>query len=103
NGLTAQQSYMTFTYQTIQNARVSGIATGCVPTNTVTADISIFDAPLQNEVCDGPNPCNFRGTIVDPGSFGFASGALQNCPNGCPDPNGGPPFDQHPFRIAQVG
>src|SRR5207253_527520 len=44
NGLTAQQSYMTFTYQTIQNARVTGIATSCVLTGTVTGDISVFDA-----------------------------------------------------------
>src|SRR4051812_30517826 len=49
---TAQQSYITFTYGLLQNARVSSIATSCVPTNSVTADITTFDAPLQNEVCD---------------------------------------------------
>src|SRR5947209_4152706 len=49
---TAQQSYLTFTYQTIQNARVSSIGTSCVPTSTVTPDLNTFDAVLQNEVCN---------------------------------------------------
>ncbi len=103
DGLTAQQAYMTYTSQLLQNARVSSIGTSCVPTNTVTGDLSVFDATLQNEVCNGPNPCNFRGVLVDPGSFAYASGALVNCPTGCPDPDQPPPQNQQVFRIAQVG
>src|SRR5438552_1206370 len=102
NGITAQQSYMTFTWQTIQNGRVSSFPS-CVPTSTLTTDISVMDSALQNEICDGPAQCNFRGTIVDPGSFAFASGALTTCPNGCPDPGQPPPQDQPIFRIGQVG
>ncbi len=90
---TAQQSYLTFTYQTIQNARVSTINTSCVPTSTVTPDLNTFDAVLQNEVCNGPNACVFRGLAVTPGLLSYASGALSNCPTGC----GGV------FRVAQVG
>src|SRR5207253_3824025 len=56
-----------------------------------------------NEVCDGPAPCTFRGMVVDPGSFAYASGAITNCPNGCPDPNQPPPQNQQVFRVAQVG
>ncbi len=93
NNVTAQQSYLTYTYDLIKNARVSQIATACVLTSTVTADPSTFDATLQNEICNGPGQCNFRGLIVDPGSFAYSSGALSNCPDGC----GGT------FRVAQVG
>src|SRR5262249_15075275 len=93
NDATAQQSYLTFTYQLIQNARVSSIGAGCVLTNTVTGDQTVFDAVLQNEICNGPAPCIFRGLSTPPGSFAFASGALSNCTTGC----GG--F----FRVAQVG
>lgn len=89
--LTAQQAYLTFTYSLLENVRVS--SAGCVPTNTITGDLTTFDATLQNEVCNGPNPCVFRGITVDPGSLAFASGALINCPEGCgPD-----------FRVAQIG
>ena len=90
---TAQQSYLTYTQAFIQNANVSQIATSCVPTNTVTLDNTTFDAQLQNEVCNGPGNCTFRGLVVAPGSLAFASGALSNCPDGC----GG--F----FRVAQTG
>src|SRR5205814_3451691 len=55
--------------------------------------LSMFDAVLQNEVCDGPGTCTFRGVTVDPGSFAFASGALVNCPDGC----------EGFFRVAQTG
>lgn len=103
NGLTAQQSYMTFTYQTIQNARVDQIGTSCVLTSTVTGDTSVFDAILENAVCNGPGVCNFRGSITDPGSLAIALGGLNNCPRGCPDPNQPPPQNQNPFRVAQVG
>lgn len=98
-GLTAQQSYLTFTYQTIQNARVSSIGAGCVPTNTVTADLTVFDATLQNEVCNGPATCIFRGVPTGPGTLAYASGALTNCPEGCPDNS----FPNPVFRLAQIG
>jgi hypothetical protein len=90
---TAQQSYLTYTYNLLQNARVDQIATACVLTGTVTSDLTTFDATLQNEVCNGPGQCTFRNNIVDPGSLAYASGGLQNCPDGC----GGT------FRVAQVG
>lgn len=86
--VTAQQSYMTFTYSVIQNVRVSD--SGCVLTSTVTPDITTFNAVLQNETCNGPGQCTFRGQVVDPGSMAFASGAL------------GQPPAQGDFRIAQV-
>jgi hypothetical protein len=93
NGVTGQQSYMTFTYSLLQNARVSTIDTSCTVTNTITPDQTTFDATLQNEVCNGPSSCTFRGLIVGPGSFAYASGALSNCPEGC----------EGIFRVAQVG
>jgi hypothetical protein len=103
NGLTAQQSYMTFTSDLLQNARVSDIGTSCVLTGTVTSDTGVFDATLQNAVCNGPGQCNFRGVFIAPGSLAFASGALQNCLQGCPDPTLPPPQDQAVFRVAQIG
>src|SRR4051794_27744232 len=89
---TVQQSYLTFTYQLLQNAQVSSIGTGCVLTNTVTPDTTTFEAALLNHVCNGPTPCGYAGA-PDAGSIAFASGALSNCPNGC----GGA------FRVAQIG
>ncbi|MFL5734823.1 MAG: dockerin type I domain-containing protein, partial [Chloroflexia bacterium] len=103
NGLGAQQSYMTFTAGLLQNARVADIGTSCVPTGTLTADTSVFDASLQNEVCNGPSPCIFRGVTVGPGSIAYASGGLTNCPQGCPDPSAPPPQNQSLFRVAQIG
>jgi len=89
----AMQSYMTFTSSILQNARVSSIASSCVPTYSVTGDLTIFEAQLQQEICDGPATCVFRGRVVDAGSFAFAQGTLSNCPSGC----GGT------FRVAQTG
>ncbi len=99
NGPTAQQSYLTFTYDLIKNARVDEIGTDCVLTNTVTPDRSTFDIPLQNEICNGTGPngdqsCIFRQVAVGPGSIAYVSGGLSNCRDiGC----GGY------FRVAQVG
>ncbi len=103
DGLTAQQSYMTFTYHTIQNVRAYNIGAGCIPTNTVYADFEVFDIALENEVCTISIPCNYRGTTIDPGTFGYASGALDSCPQGCPDPSQPPPQNHPIFRVAQVG
>ena len=93
DNVTAQQSYLTYAANLLQNARVGQIDSACVLTGTVTPDTSTFDASLQNQVCNGPGQCNFRGSIVDPGSLAYASGALANCVDGC----GGT------FRVAQVG
>src|SRR5207253_2901814 len=105
--ISAAQSYMTYTYQLIQNARVSSIGTSCVPTSTVTYDGVVYDAQLQNEVCNGPGSCTFRGINVGPGSFAYASGAFDNghcgdSPNyfgGCPNPSQPPPWNQAIVRI----
>ncbi len=92
NDITTQQSYLTYTSNLIQNARVDQIANSCVLTGTVTSDVSTFDARLQNDVCNGPSQCTFQGRVVDPGYMAYASGGL-NCLAGC----GGS------FRVAQVG
>src|SRR5207249_12144292 len=90
---TAGQSYLTYTFSLLDALTIYQITTTCVLTSVVTPDITTFDAPLQNEVCNGPGQCIFRGVPVGPGSFAYASGALQNCSDGC----GG--F----FRVAQTG
>src|SRR5204863_7682245 len=48
----------------------------CVLTGTVTPDVTIFEAVLQNEVCNGPGNCIFRGLHIEPGLLAFASGTL---------------------------
>lgn len=78
---TGQQSYLTFDYSLFRF--VNSAQQGCVLTSTVVLDAGVFDAALQNEICNGPDPCTFHSDPVDPGSFAFASGALINCPNGC--------------------
>ncbi len=89
NNITAAQNYMTFTNSIVQLVNVS--QPGCVLTSTVTADPcgvpgcspgdpTGFDAVLQNETCNGPGNCTFRGVTIGPGSFAFASGALANLP-----------------------
>ena len=91
NDLVGQQSYLEFShtlFQVVQAGQPS-----CVLTSTLTPDTTTFDAPLQNEVCNGPGPCNLRGVNVPPGSIAYASGALTNCPTGC----GGD------FRVARIG
>jgi hypothetical protein len=86
-----QQTYMSFTHQLLQNARVSDIDTGCTLASTVTGDFTTFDAQLQNQVCNGPGNCTFGGNTVPPGSLAFASGALNNPPVG------------GQFRVARIG
>ena len=46
---------------------------------------------LQNEVCNGPGACIFRGILNKPGDFAYASGAINN------------PAAGGIFRVAQVG
>src|SRR5439155_12761505 len=80
--------YLTFTNSLLQNVLVGSGGCG-VLTNTLTPDTSTFDSVLQNEVCNGPGTCTFRGQPTNPGSIAFASGALTH-----PNPNGD-------FRVAQ--
>ena len=88
NLASAQQSYLTFTNSILQNVQVGQFT--CVVTGTITADTTSFDAVLQNEVCNGDNPCDFGRIIDPPASISFASGALNNAPT------------SGDFRVAQV-
>src|SRR5437868_3893933 len=87
NGVTSQQSYLTFTNQYIVNASVAQIGASCNTTSTVTADTAEFDLVLQNEVCNSNTPCDFFGTPVPPASIAYASGSIANCHLGCPYPD----------------
>jgi plastocyanin len=87
SAITAAQSYLTFTSSLLQMVNV--VQPGCVLTSTMTGDTSVFDAVLQNETCNGPSPCVFRGISTSPGSIAFASGALGN------------PAARGDFRVAQ--
>jgi hypothetical protein len=89
--LVGQQSYLTFTSSLLQNVLVSSIGTSCTLTSTLTPDMHVLDAPLQNEVCNGPQPCVFRGTKIPAGSIAFASGALSK------------PVAKGSFRVAEIG
>src|SRR5262249_1176132 len=82
--VTVAQSYMTFTNSITTN--VDAGSSGCDPSNTVTSDLTTFDAQLQNEVCNSSNPCG----SVPASSIAFASGALGN------------PAAHGDFRVAQV-
>src|SRR5690242_16430393 len=81
---TAQQSYLTYTQQFIQNVRVSSLPSA-VLTSTVTGDLGTYDSVLQNEWCNGPSGCVFRGVPANAGSGAFASAVISNpnCPSGC--------------------
>lgn len=79
--VTAAQAYMSFSYGSLRV--VNADATDCAPATTVTADPTTFDVELQNEVCNGPQPCTMRSQSVEPGSIAYATGALNHCPNGC--------------------
>jgi hypothetical protein len=87
--LDAQQAYLSFPYQLLQN--VNANQSGCVLTSTVTIDTRYFDTPLQNEVCNGPNPCSFsHDPNTSPGYLAFASGVL------------GSEYADGDFRVAQI-
>src|SRR5262249_23310238 len=85
----AQQAFLVFSSPLLQNVRAD--QPGCVLTNTVTKDVTIFDAPLQNEICNGPDQCNFRGLLVDPGSMAYSSAIGIN-----------PSYNGPDFRVAQA-
>jgi hypothetical protein len=78
-----QEAYLTFTQGLLEN--VSATQAGCVLAGTVTGDTTVLDGILQNEVCNGPNPCVFHDAQVGPGSIAFASAALNNPPYSGPD------------------
>lgn len=84
-----QQVYLQYDAGLLQNVNAS--SDGCTLTNTVTLDSTVFDAQLQNEVCNGPGNCLFRGVTVKGGDINFASGVLNNSP-----------YSGAPFRVAQV-
>jgi hypothetical protein len=80
NDLTAQQTYLTFNSAVLQVVDPNG--TSCNAVSRVSGDTARFEAELQNETCNGPRNCDFRGATVAPGSIAFASGALSNPPVG---------------------
>src|SRR3954449_7122687 len=59
--LTAAQAYVTYDAGLAQIADISQLSTACVLTRTVKPDAGTFDTVLQNEWCNGPDPCVFRG------------------------------------------
>jgi hypothetical protein len=84
NGATAQQSYMTFNYGVLQMVSPSANCSATPPLSmTIPPDQTTFETVLQNETCNGPTSCNFRGVISGPGTIAFATGALTNCQQGC--------------------
>ncbi|MFL5731868.1 MAG: S-layer homology domain-containing protein [Chloroflexia bacterium] len=99
NNVAASQNYILFDNPNSPNSVLkvlpsASASCSSVPADTtITQDSTTFDAVLQNEVCNGPGACILRGVYTLPGNLAFASGALQNCPNGCG------PGD---FRIAQI-
>src|SRR3954447_18480590 len=62
NNAGAAQSYLTFTNSILQNVLVGSGGCGTI-TNTFTADASVFETTLQNQICNGPASCTF-GPIV---------------------------------------
>src|SRR5206468_3144437 len=85
--VTAQQAYISFTNSLMDN--VDFATAGCNPSQSVTPDQTIFETVLQNEVCNGPGQCVFRGVPTNPGLWAYASGALTN-----------PPYNGPDFRVA---
>ena len=54
DGITAQQSYLTFTYQSVLVTRrnATDALVTCIPTNTVNSDVTVFESVLYNKVCN---------------------------------------------------
>lgn len=86
----AQQSYLSFSSSLLQVVPVPG--TDCTPGFELEPDVTMFDFVLQNELCNGPQPCDLRGMRVPAGSIAYASGGLEHCYSGC----GGD------FRVARL-
>jgi hypothetical protein len=81
NNITTSQNYLTFTNSILQNVRVGlpGCSTG---TDTLTVDNSVFEFPIQNQVCNGPAQCNFGSQVADPGTIVYTSGTFNSPPSG---------------------
>src|SRR5205823_670042 len=75
----AMQGYVTYTFQVADLADVTALPTSCVLVQAARADLTTFDSNLQNEWCNGPQPCFFRGVQSDPGWGAYAAGALNTC------------------------
>src|SRR5689334_10840306 len=58
NNVGAAQNYLTFTNSVLQNVLVGSVGCGTL-TNTFTADNSVFETNLQNQICNGPASCSF--------------------------------------------
>ena len=65
NAISASQNYLTFTNSILQVANAT--QSGCVVTSTLTSDNTVFDATLQNQVCNGNAPCDFGSVVAPPG------------------------------------
>jgi hypothetical protein len=100
DSLVGEQSYIQFDPTLLQNIEGVDVLNPADPASTtIRGDYTVFDASLQNEVCNGLKPCPFRitptgaaGIYAPPGSIAFASAALRN-----PQAPAG-----RPFRVAQL-
>ncbi len=98
NGATAVQSYMTYNSSVIAVIPANGSCSSIPNNTTIAPDPTVFDSVLQNEVCNGPVGCTLRGVSLQPGNLAFASGALADCPTGCPDATHTDPN----FKVASI-
>src|SRR5438477_7809634 len=91
----AMQAYVTYTNPLADVADVNNLPNSCILVQTAKADPSTMDSTLQNEWCNGPADCTFRGVQTPAGWGAYAAGALNSCPapNGCPGD----------YRVAQIG
>jgi hypothetical protein len=88
------QNYVTYTYQLAGIADVDALPTACVLTEIAKPDRTMFETIALNEWCNGPAPCNFDGTPIDPGLGAFIPCSLNGvCSNGCPGD----------YRVGQIG
>jgi hypothetical protein len=82
--LAGQDSYLEFPHSQLQNVQFdTPIGQSCVLTNTLTPDLGVFNALLQNEACNGPGPCLFRGNRVQApaGTISYASAVSPDSPS----------------------
>lgn len=71
--LIGQQSYLTVTHELLQNVEIAAAGPRCMPASSISPNVTVFDIVMQNEACNGPDPCVDRGIKTMPGSIGFAS------------------------------
>ena len=75
---TAAQSYITFDSGVLAVVGPNGTCSNIPSGTTIVSDPTRFEVVLQNEWCNAPTPCNFRGVFVAPGTGAYAAGALNN-------------------------